>query len=421
MDKYLINRIKQLKQLQPCSDWKASLRSELLAHENFRVSEKAGFGDYIFNALEVIFLRLSLKPVYISAMAVFLLFAVSASAFVSAQKSLPGQTLYGFKIAFEKARVSLVLDKSNKIKKEIYFAGRRLEELNQLSKKENRKDMILAVENFHAEISRMQNGLKKLEQADETNEAVEAAKIIDEKTLEFEGILTNLDVSTEKEVEQKLVLAIKALDQANTQALGVIINIYSVGGSAGVKDLISRLEDKIARTEAKIENIDAIIAGQDLVQDPQGVALTVNKKIEQARVVLNEARAYLENDNLEMALEKVTESKDLTLQAGETLAQGEKIPALDNEDGLGPVEDEKLRNSEVNFPISEFREVKPSEAEQISKPPDSSNITAPAGSPINSETPEKPQAPEPDFRGGIIKEPLEKPGQIRSLLWKSKK
>jgi len=337
----LEKKLGKLAQIKPTKQFKNTLREELM--------EKAGaqrvYKASAFNFGNIFRVRIFKHAYATVAIGVFIFLGGSGVLAMKAANSLPGDFLYNVKRAGEKAQVGLTLSQASKVNKEVDIAGKRIEELAKLTivgvedagtrdgdeGGSNSDDIEKAVYDFHKEITSVKSRLDNLDKSGD-KKVVEAAKAVDEKTEEFANALSEV---VDKEdlpepIRDKIIDSLTILDEIGSQTLGLRVKDYKEAEGEDAKTLVQRLEEKIIVTKAKIADIE-FAAGQSLVEDEQGMLLSLEKKIELAKIILAEARGSLDNDDLAMTLQKVEESEDLAEEVGEELALAEE-ENVDDED-----------------------------------------------------------------------------------------
>lgn len=103
--------------------------------------------------------RLVLRPAAV--LAALLLAGVPATAAL-ASGALPGQPLYGTKLAIENARLALEQDPEGDVALHLEFAGRRLQELSKVAGKADARGLSRALRNLAEHLSRAGSGLGAL-------------------------------------------------------------------------------------------------------------------------------------------------------------------------------------------------------------------------------------------------------------------
>ncbi|MDD4994907.1 MAG: DUF5667 domain-containing protein [Patescibacteria group bacterium] len=239
--------------------WVLSTRESMLAHarQDAPAAEKTG------SLLENFSLAVDVstgwskafRPVVAAMVIVFLVFG-SWTATVSASfGSLPGDALYGVKLFSEGAQITLSPAREVKTKLRIDFAGRRLEEATKLIEKPDiRKEEKLtkSMADFKKGMKTVQDDLEEIKQKSSSKKAVEVAKIVDEKSEEFENKLQETmdklsDVNKNDVQEAKAVVEVTAV-----KAVEVIVEKHAQGQAEGIteEEVIEKITSKLERAEA---------------------------------------------------------------------------------------------------------------------------------------------------------------------------
>ena len=137
------------------------------------------------------------------------LFGLSGVFAAYAQRALPGQTLYGAKIALEQTHVRFVSNPANRAQVQMELAGRRLEEAGALESSEGEEK---ALRQFSRDIKEAQNTLKQagdpVQVKAATRELAKKAKEYEEKLSETKSKkpvrMREVDLAAMKEAEDIL-------------------------------------------------------------------------------------------------------------------------------------------------------------------------------------------------------------------------
>lgn len=98
-------------------------------------------------------------------LAAFLFGGVGITAY-AASSSLPGDALYPLKTTIENARVNLTADPANQARLYMYFAGRRLSEIQSLISEARYTDIVQAASEFESDIQKALSAVESLSQTD---------------------------------------------------------------------------------------------------------------------------------------------------------------------------------------------------------------------------------------------------------------
>ncbi len=213
-NKDLIKKIKQLKQIQPSSEWLDLTRHNLVNQLN-EEDDKGLRAFGFFNWLK----GLELQPVAL-ALCLLLIFMAGPWLLVkAAQSSLPGETLYSVKKIGEEFQSRIASD-NNRTQLQIEFAGRRLEELanvtgNPLSPEEEKSQKAKEIVN---ELKDNLLGASVYAVKMDKERAITVAKT----TKKIKEELGKTKGEAPAELENDLAEAEKAIEEIDNQILAVL-------------------------------------------------------------------------------------------------------------------------------------------------------------------------------------------------------
>ncbi len=167
----LIQKIKELKGIEPKKEWVFLTKKEILGDEFsvpriFRVFENILSYKYALSSLIVIFL--------------------AGGVFVSAQQALPGDLLYPIKKATEKARLVFAPEEQQP-NIQLEYANERLESLVKAAKEKKVEKLAPLIEEYQANISEAAKSLGEVKKT-EVKEIVEKTKQIEENKKKAESL-----------------------------------------------------------------------------------------------------------------------------------------------------------------------------------------------------------------------------------------
>ncbi len=233
---------------------------------------------------------------------------VSSMAVVaSAHGTLPGDALYGVKLAAE--IVSLRLSpKTERTERRVEIAGRRLDELARLSAsvgsgKEAKIAKVAGL--FSDEMADIRKDLADLQNEKDADVAVRVSMNVDAKADEYQALFkTGLSVG-----RPALRMALLNLDQVSVKALEILVEKQSVAAN---------VLPEAQLTSSVGKRIDSFAAHVALAQDnlnsktfaPQSLLLTAK-----AKEAVEEAKQLLSQGDFRAAVRKVSESADLVSEA----------------------------------------------------------------------------------------------------------
>jgi len=256
--KSIEEKLKLLRSLKPGEDWVAKTRVELLSKvEESQARESAPFQGEVFGLRLRRFLasktcRLP-SAALSAALAVFLLVGTAVSA---AQSSMPGDFLYPVKIASESVVLSIAPE-SEKAKIEVEQAGRRLEELAEISQKlsdvEQQKKVEQLVASFEEKMKKANEHLEKIRSKEEPKK-VKTAKVVNIQSEKYADVLSKVAESLPAPVKEKVSDKIaKAIDSAEKVSVSSLMVIVETDGKS--EETAAQVKKHIEKAEAKVENV----------------------------------------------------------------------------------------------------------------------------------------------------------------------
>jgi hypothetical protein len=208
----LIQKIKQLKNIQPSQEWLDLMRQNLINQINLRPQEpRIGLFNWLLGGrLQSIALTICLLIILIGGPWLI----VKAS-----QASLPGEALYPIKKITEKAQAQLAPEE-NKVQLQVEFAARRLEELRKItedsfSPEEKTEKVEQVVSDFKNNLAGASLHVKKIPK--------EKAVVIAKKTKKLKENLNKTKEEVSSVVQADLTEAEKVIEEINHQILTVLV------------------------------------------------------------------------------------------------------------------------------------------------------------------------------------------------------
>lgn len=303
-NKELIQSIKQLKNDKPAGapsrDFLAKNREILM----MQIKNNSAPAERPFSAVYFMRMARSMMPENIFQFVVkpialcILVFGAAMGSWAASYDSLPGDALYGLKIAAEKAQLTLTPG-DGKISLQTELAGRRLDEIAKIAEQPsvNNKDERTkqAVANFQEHVKAVKITLEKI---DDGGKAAEAAQMVDRKTTEFVTALDEAKKNVSEDVKTEVDKASNLVTDTGIKAIEVMVKQSEQGTVEINKDeIVDKIQDKIQTVEDKVSQI--------------APAVNASSTQQEAVKVLDQAGAALQNQQLGMAVEKLVEGKNL--------------------------------------------------------------------------------------------------------------
>lgn len=322
-------KLKALQSIEPEEAWKIENKKKLMEKAAFGVrsgvvlseaSPRKGFGIA------------SLLPNHLAVSFASLLFVLTSSILTvgASQSSLPGEPLYSVKKMGEQFALA-VASEENKPKVEIEQAGKRLEELAEISKKtsdaEQHKKVEQLVAEFESKVSSANARLVELNdkgKGDSTmkNKVASAAQVVNEQSEKYSDVLTKttevMPESVKDKVAGSVANAVTTTEKTNMSALLVIVETKK--DDPVTEDETTKIQKKIEKTEETLEIMEDEIAKEKACSE---VAVEnsciANDALNEKKTKIAEIRKQLEDAKAKMS------GKDLVGSMGDLTAIAEKI------------------------------------------------------------------------------------------------
>ncbi len=364
MQSDIIKQLKALQSIEPDKAWQTAERGKLM-------ERASAFGvDDVFTIREIKEEKpgFSLRNLFSSRLAVAMtslaviitsgLMTVNAS-----QSSLPGDKLYAVKKAGEKVALA-VASEEDKPKIEIKQAGKRLEELAEVSKNAGDKDKAEAlVAEFQAKIDSANTHLEQLSAKGKTDTSVkvaDVAKIVNEQSEKYTQVLQATAQAMPDEMKGQMAVRVAdasvATQQTNLRALLVMVE-SPAETTIPQEEIAAKVQTAVEQTQAKIDVIaqqttatsstdctepvaEEPLAAQEPVAAEGICPLGTNPKdavkTEEAQKEMDKAKENLKNNNLADTLKSVVAATQIASEvSAATVAEPVETPESTTENTEG--------------------------------------------------------------------------------------
>lgn len=362
MSKALRQQLKQLQRYQhsinPRDAWVRDNKAKLMAQINNTTSEETGRFS-VFNLSDLMSVYMPRQMAAVARPALIFVIAIATTvggwvAGVSASyDSLPGDTLYGVKLATEKTQVALATvagDKETETQLHLEFAGRRSDEVKQVLGKDDPE----APQKAEAAIQQLKKSIESAKQTvqevGETDvaKAVGLARDVSQKTVEISSNLKDAVSAAsrqENNIAKEVVETKQIVTAANIETLKIVVEKTAQSPEKTSEALQKRVTDlvvdKIAvlteetKSEAEaLKNLSAATSTRSVVSSSTSplVSTTTAPIIP---IILNTTTLPLTNNSstvreaVKNIATKVDQSTELVRDAKELAGQRNLIQALD--------------------------------------------------------------------------------------------
>src|SRR4030042_610036 len=187
----LIGEIRKLRQIKPNKDWVVLTKDRII-------------GEADRERVSIISFFPVLRPVYAGLVFVFIIFGV----FGISQNALPGDLLYPIKKITERSQAIFVSEEELP-KVQLELVSKRLEELSQITQKNDVKKIAPAIQEFQANLSKAAGNLTKTKNSDVPQIVSEIKKIKESKENIESSLATVIGESEMRDLDSALLQLIE--------------------------------------------------------------------------------------------------------------------------------------------------------------------------------------------------------------------
>lgn len=348
----LIKKINLLAQIKPREEWKSSFRdillSEIKAEKGLLIRSRLGVADYLSIFSQS--LKFKIFQPAVAILVVLSVFLGSSLLVNAAFYSLPGDNLYGLKIALEKTQIALILDSEKKTELRMEFANNRVEEFERITnlRPESLQEETIAeiTERFKSDVLSINEHINQLNQ--QQKPVFSLAKAVDSKTAELAKTLAankeKLPALVKKQVEDVVNEAVTMAEDTSNSAFRIALNSYKEGSEGAEEEVIDLVKNKIENLEQKLSEIedgDALLEAQRLIEIARellekGDFDQAVDKISQVQELVNQIQQSQidqkseENTSVE-EMDAQTQTEELDNEIGQVLGQATSTESQDSE------------------------------------------------------------------------------------------
>ncbi len=276
MSQELQKRLRQLRtaemQTTPDRAWvQATRRTLLMQVENTLPTARKlplakRLREVVRYALPESFVRWISRPAMAALSLVVILTGGSIMSVSAAEQSMPGDFLYGLKLATEQARLAMASTKGDKLKLKTEFTTRRIQELKQVVATDKKSEKVVQVtEILKRDMNTLKEQLADVAKEEPSAEATEAAKLVDQKSNEVISALQETKTDQSPETKEKITEAQSVAADTGVKALEVLVEKHQES-----KDLVPAQE--VAQA---IQDHAKVVADATAVSAPLDLATTL--------------------------------------------------------------------------------------------------------------------------------------------------
>lgn len=259
----LINSVRKTERgIEPDQLWLAQNRVKLMAHAASTMPKEEFVRRSTFAILSRFIPIQSIQWMRRPVMAFLFIFSVilggSFASVSASERSLPGDFLYSVKLATEQTRLVFTGNSSDKLKLKTEFVQRRVDEIRQVATQpgERKQERIkTAAENLKRDLQTAKQQLNDVSESSTPKIALEAAKLLDQKSSDVVQGLQEVKDSIPAESKGVVNEAENAAMNTGVKAVSVLIGSRDTPEGAEVitnDELKQSIEDKVLVLENQI-------------------------------------------------------------------------------------------------------------------------------------------------------------------------
>jgi hypothetical protein len=222
--------------------------------------------------------------------------------------SMPGEMLYGVKVAIEKTQLLLSPNEEYRVGLHAEFADRRVNEVAWLAELPTYNKQLIsdALFAFETDVVSLREGLKNLASTDPAS-ALEMAKLMERKMTLYHNILQKAAANLSPDIRLAVNATRNRIDETAISAMAIIVQRHLEGNERASRLIvINKFEDRIKQAES---SLDTVIAEREIYEEKSPAI--------KAKTAIAEAKLLLEKENYQAALLKIAEVAELTKEAEE--------------------------------------------------------------------------------------------------------
>lgn len=163
----------------------------------------------------------------------------------AAEQAQPGDFLYGLKLASEQAQIALTATKEDKLRLKTEFTTRRVSELKNISDASDQPDRVVEMaETLKRDLSTIKDQLSDVASESSSDKVAEAAKLVDQRSLEVITALQAAKTSLPPESQEKVTEAQSVASDAGVKAIEVLAQTHEQSNDlVPISDVTQAIQD----------------------------------------------------------------------------------------------------------------------------------------------------------------------------------
>ncbi len=364
------NTLRSLGTTKPDSAWKESTKQRLMAQLdlNREAAAPVSLANFVSISIKETLGRLAWQPIGGVLILLGLIIGPGMVTVNAAKGSLPGDALYPVKRSLERARITFAISNTKKAQLEVDLVSNRLHELQRITKEQapgaqRRQNIALVLVELKKDTATVKTRLDSIknEPTSTNKEAVELAKIIDQKTTEYQQTLQSAVEDLDEEAVQTTG---GNIGQALATVQDVAINALDILVTQGPdsekpltqEELKTRVQQQLDSLKKSVDSFRGQLVQQpkaDEPTEPTAGEETDSEKVEKkeevkADVIIEEKASVPPESEIP---EKQSQTEEAPPVAGEGEARSEETVVTEPEKPLPTIADLTKQLEETLVPL----------------------------------------------------------------------
>ncbi len=269
MDPQLEQRLRLLrtigKKTAPDKAWVQATRETLLMQVKnaLPVANNLSWGERAHSAVQHMVPKQAVhwvsRPIMVMLSLILIVAGGSIMSVSASEQSLPGDFLYGLKLATEQAQIALTPATEDKLKLKTEFTGRRVQELKQVVvTKNNSAQVVQVAEILKSDLNTIKQQLTDVANQMPADQTAAAAKMVDQKTNEVISALQETKDQLPPASKEKITEAQSVAADTGVSAIEVLAQTHQQdSGAVSASDVTQAIKDHAKAVSDVITSSDA--------------------------------------------------------------------------------------------------------------------------------------------------------------------
>ena len=202
--------------------------------------------------------------------------------------------LFSLKLATEQARLAFTSGKQEKLKLKVEFTKRRAEDLKKVSQTDDSSmpgRVSQATEILKRDLNTLKQQLDDVKSDGAPNDVADAARLVDQKSIEVVQVLQETKSSLSDESKKKVVEAQAAASDAGVKAIEVLTEKHNESEDVVGKEEMEHVIQDHTKAVADATGSSIVSASSTSLSEPSGTTVSLETAVEQMKTATQQAFA----------------------------------------------------------------------------------------------------------------------------------